>query len=429
MPTRLLEHLWYTMLVAGHRAGDRAARSGACIGHTGRGPGWSSGLANALRALPTLGLLILLLVRAAQLPAHRSARPAIAVLVILAVPPILSNTYAGIANVDPAARDAAQGMGMTGAQVLIRVELPVALPLIIVRRPQRLLQVVATATIAALVALGGFGRYVIDGLAQPDYPMMVAGAILVALLAIIGDLLVAGLRAPRLPGRPRRRPARAGSGRPDQVLRHRTEPRRRVPGETDQDGHHPHAHATDRPRRPRARGPPPCDLTACGGSATRWTAAPARLRFRPRRGAIVIGSANFPESALLANIYAAALKAKGVERRAQPEHRQPRGLHQGLQDGSIDLVPEYSGVLLQYFDPNATAISAGGRLHRAAGPLPPQAEVLEKSAAEDKDAVVVTKETADANNLKSIADLAPVPATQSSAARRSGRPGPTACPG
>ena len=101
-------------------------------------------------------------------------------LVILAVPPILSNTYAGIAAVDPAARDAAKGMGMTGREVLTKVELPVALPLIMSGIRSAFLQVVATATIAAVVSLGGFGRYVIDGLAQQNYSMMVAGSILVA---------------------------------------------------------------------------------------------------------------------------------------------------------------------------------------------------------------------------------------------------------
>ena len=117
--------------------------------------------------------------------------PAIAVLVILAVPPILSNTYAGIAKVDPAVRDAAKGMGMNGREVLTKVELPVAMPLIISGIRSAFLQVVATATIAAVVSLGGFGRYVLDGLSQQNYSMMVAGSILVALLAIIGDRILA----------------------------------------------------------------------------------------------------------------------------------------------------------------------------------------------------------------------------------------------
>ncbi len=208
--TRLLQHLWYTLLSLAI-ALVIALPLGALIGHTGRFTGLVSGVANALRALPSLGLLILL-----ALWGLHSLRgdlallaPAIAVLVILAIPPVLSNTYAGIANVDPAARDAARGMGMTGAQVLLKVELPVAMPLIMSGLRSAFLQVVATATIAAVVALGGFGRYVIDGLAQLDYPMMAGGAILVALLAVIGDRILAVVGhfvvSPGLTGRRARR--------------------------------------------------------------------------------------------------------------------------------------------------------------------------------------------------------------------------------
>ena len=189
---RLWQHLWYALLSLGI-AMLIALPIGALIGHTGRGTGLVSGLANALRALPTLGLLIMLALWGLNtLPGSVALLgPTIAVLVILAIPPILSNTYAGIAAVDPAARDAARGMGMTGGQVLTKVEFPVALPLIMSGVRSAYLQVVATATIAAVVSLGGFGRYVIDGLAQRDYPMMVGGALLVALLAIIGDRILA----------------------------------------------------------------------------------------------------------------------------------------------------------------------------------------------------------------------------------------------
>jgi osmoprotectant transport system permease protein len=189
---RLLEHLWYTMLALAI-ACVIALPLGAWIGHTGKLTGLVSGLANALRALPSLGLLILLALWGLGTFKGSIALlgPVIAVLVILAVPPILSNTYAGIANVDPAVLDAAKGMGMTGRTVLGRVELPVAAPLIISGIRSAFLQVVATATIAAVVSLGGFGRYVIDGLSQQNYSMMVAGAFLVGLLAIIGDRILA----------------------------------------------------------------------------------------------------------------------------------------------------------------------------------------------------------------------------------------------
>jgi osmoprotectant transport system permease protein len=192
VPARLLEHLWYTFLALAI-ALVIALPIGAAIGHTGRMTGLVSGLANALRALPTLGLLILLALWGLGTFKGDIALlgPAISVLAILAIPPILSNTYAGIAAVDPATRDAAEGMGMTGREVLTKVELPVALPLIMSGIRSAFLQVVATATIAAVVSLGGFGRYVIDGNSQQNYSMMVAGSLLVAVLAIVGDRILA----------------------------------------------------------------------------------------------------------------------------------------------------------------------------------------------------------------------------------------------
>jgi osmoprotectant transport system permease protein len=188
IPTRLVEHLGYTALTL-VIALVIAIPVGAWIGHTGRGGFFVVGLANGLRALPTLGLLVLI-VGATGL----GLLGPITALVILAVPPILAGTYAGVRNVDPAVVDAARGMGMRGREVLFNVELPNALPLIIGGIRSSVLQVVSTATIAAIVALGGLGRFIIDGLAIRNFPEMTAGAVLVALLAIIADLLLAGLQ-------------------------------------------------------------------------------------------------------------------------------------------------------------------------------------------------------------------------------------------
>jgi osmoprotectant transport system permease protein len=114
------------------------------------------------------------------------------VLVVIAVPPILANTYAGVQNVDPEVRDAAAGMGMTGWQVLRRVELPISLPLIFSGVRSATLQVIATATIAAyLPLLGGLGRFIYDGFHQQDYPQMISGGVLVAVLAVVVDLVLA----------------------------------------------------------------------------------------------------------------------------------------------------------------------------------------------------------------------------------------------
>ncbi|GLY14233.1 ABC transporter permease [Kineosporia rhizophila] len=192
IPARLAEHLQYSfeallfVLLIG-------IPLGLFIGHTGRGAVAVAGTANALRALPTFGLLVYVVIQfSGSLPADWAYRgPALLVLVVLGVPAVLSNTYAGVQNVDAAARDAAKGMGMTGWQVLWRVEVPNALPLILSGVRSSMLQIIATATVAAYVTLGGLGRYIIDGLSQQDYAQMAGGALLVALLAVALDLVFA----------------------------------------------------------------------------------------------------------------------------------------------------------------------------------------------------------------------------------------------
>jgi osmoprotectant transport system permease protein len=188
VPQRLVEHLGYTALTL-LIALVIAVPLGAWIGHTGKGGFIVVGLANGLRALPTLGLLVLL-VGAIGIGL---IGPLVA-LVVLAIPPILAGTYAGVRNVDGAVVDAARGMGMRGRDVLFQVELPNALPLIIGGVRSAVLQVISTATIAAFVALGGLGRFIVDGLAVRDFGQMIGGSLLVALLAIVADLLLAGLQ-------------------------------------------------------------------------------------------------------------------------------------------------------------------------------------------------------------------------------------------
>lgn len=190
---QIAAHLGYTA-IALVIAGVIGLPLGLALGHTGRA-GWLVSVANSLRSLPTVGLLILLYVMVSPLITGRGDAvylvPTEIVLVLLALPAILANTYAGIRNVDPAVRDAARGMGMTGRQVLFRVELPNALPLVFSGVRSAALQVIATATIAAYVGLGGLGRYVYDGLAQHDFGQMAGGAVLVAALALLVDLVLA----------------------------------------------------------------------------------------------------------------------------------------------------------------------------------------------------------------------------------------------
>jgi len=162
IPTRVLEHLEYsvvTLLIAA----AIAIPVGLFVGHTGRGRFLVS-VANSLRAVPTLGLLFAISLWIGP-KIHGSLAfviPSIVVLVLLAIPPILSGTYAGIEGVDPDARDAAKGMGMRGSEALFKVELPCALPLVMSGLRSAALQVIATATIASSVSLGGLGRYLID---------------------------------------------------------------------------------------------------------------------------------------------------------------------------------------------------------------------------------------------------------------------------
>jgi osmoprotectant transport system permease protein len=191
--TQLLAHIRFS-LIALAIAGAIALPLGLYIGHTRRGTSLVAG-ANALRSLPSVGLLVLLTVMIAP---HFHGRtdigyviPTEIVLVLLAIPPILSNTYAGVDNVSPAVTDAARGMGMRGRQVLFNVELPCSLPLIFSGIRSATLQVIATATIASFVPLGGLGRFIYDGLVQQDYPQMIGGGVLVAGLALAADLLLA----------------------------------------------------------------------------------------------------------------------------------------------------------------------------------------------------------------------------------------------
>jgi osmoprotectant transport system permease protein len=202
IPARLVEHIWYSALGVA-LAALIALPAGLAIGHTGRGSLFAASLSNFWRALPTLGLVILVF-RLEPL----SIWPVMVALVAIAIPPILLNTDVGIRSIDPTVRDAARGMGMTGWQALWRVEVPLALPLILAGFRSATGQVVATATIAAFVGLGGLGRFIIDGYAARDIGEISGGAIVVAALALVVEGAYALLqRFLGSEGRPRPRAA------------------------------------------------------------------------------------------------------------------------------------------------------------------------------------------------------------------------------
>ncbi|RAX49938.1 ABC transporter permease [Arthrobacter sp. AQ5-05] len=188
IPARLGEHLWYSFLAVA-AAAVVAFPVGVFIGHTGTGRVFLVSASNVLRALPSLGIMTLLV-----LLMGIGLLPPLAALVLIAIPPILAGVYAGVANVDPEVVDAARAIGMKDSRIILQVELPLALPLILGGLRGAILQVVATATIAAYVNLGGLGRYIFDGLALYDYGQVLVGAVLVTGLALVLDGLL-GLAA------------------------------------------------------------------------------------------------------------------------------------------------------------------------------------------------------------------------------------------
>lgn len=182
---RIAEHLFYTVLSVA-LAAVIALPLGLWIGHTGRGGNLVVGFANAMRALPTLGVVTLL----ALLFGVLQTAPVLAGLVLLAIPPILAGAYSGVQSVDRGVTDAASGVGMTPLQKLLSVEIPTAAPLIIGGLRSAFLQVIATAAVAAYVGLGGLGRPMLDGLRDTDYPMVASAALVIAALAVVVDLIM-----------------------------------------------------------------------------------------------------------------------------------------------------------------------------------------------------------------------------------------------
>jgi osmoprotectant transport system permease protein len=177
---RLQEHVVLTV-VAVVIAGVVALPLGLSLGHVGRGGTLAINITNVGRAVPTFAVLTLLTLS----PIGVGNRATVIALVLFALPPLVTNSYVGIREVDREVRDAARGMGMSGMQVFRRVELPLAMPLVMAGIRIATVQVVATATIAALVGAGGLGRLVTDGLSSQNEGELLTGAVVVALLALL----------------------------------------------------------------------------------------------------------------------------------------------------------------------------------------------------------------------------------------------------
>lgn len=204
IPARLAEHLWLTLLSVGIACAI-AIPIGLWLGHVGRGGTLAINVSNVGRAVPVYAVLSLLFLVYGVSAATWST---VIALVLFAIPPILTNTYVGMREVDRDIVDAARGMGMNAAQLLRRVELPLAVPLLMNGVRVAAVQVVATATIAALVAGPGLGRIITAGYSTRDLPQIVGGSILVAVLALLVEGLMEWLQRRVDPVRRARRTAR-----------------------------------------------------------------------------------------------------------------------------------------------------------------------------------------------------------------------------
>ncbi len=201
IPHRLLQHVTISA-VSLLIAGAIALPVGFLLGHLRRGGVVAQNLANIGRAIPSLAILII------AVPfLGIGAKPAELALVALAVPPLLTNSYVGMSQVDDELREAARGMGMTGWQVAWRVELPVAMPLIMAGLRTATFNVIATATLAAEIASGGLGQFISTGLEVNDNVEIICGALLVVALALAVEIALAGLQRVVVAA-PLRRPTR-----------------------------------------------------------------------------------------------------------------------------------------------------------------------------------------------------------------------------
>ncbi|HEX6131254.1 MAG TPA: ABC transporter permease [Actinomycetota bacterium] len=207
IPTRLLEHVQLSAAGLGIAAAT-ALPIGLVVGHarSRRGEVFAVQAANAARAVPTFAVLVLVYVLMLEYRPSLAFGfvPTVVALVLLGIPPILVNTTVGVRAVDADLRESATGMGMSGRQLLRWVEVPLSAPLVVTGLRIAALQIVATATLAAFIAGGGLGRYIRDGYAQQEPDMMIAGAYLVALLALATEglfwLLTRATRPERIGG-------------------------------------------------------------------------------------------------------------------------------------------------------------------------------------------------------------------------------------
>ncbi|MGE3961694.1 MAG: ABC transporter permease [Dehalococcoidia bacterium] len=196
---RLAEHVLISAQTVSIAAAI-ALPAGIAIGHSRRWPGLTTGVVNIARAIPSFAVVALALPFAIRLGLGIGYWPTFLALVLLALPPIFTNAVTAVRVVDDRVVEAARGLGMRERELLWQVEIPLAVPLILAGIRVAAVQVVATATLGALVGWGGLGRFIVDGFAVQDNVRVFGGALLVALLAVFTELGFAGLGRWRSPG-------------------------------------------------------------------------------------------------------------------------------------------------------------------------------------------------------------------------------------
>lgn len=213
--TRLSEHMSMSLQAAG-LAALLVLPIALYIGHTGRFEFAAVSIGNVGRALPSFGILGISFSLTIGFPGTLGFWATFIALFLLAIPPILTNAYVGIKGVDTDTIESARGMGMSEREILSKIEIPLAVPLVVAGLRLATVQVVATATLGALVAWGGLGRYIVDGFAGGDDVQLLAGAILVALVAILTDAAFGALErlvAPRVTTKQASRSLGSATGR------------------------------------------------------------------------------------------------------------------------------------------------------------------------------------------------------------------------
>ncbi len=406
---RLLEHLTYTA-IAIVIAALIALPLGFYIGHTGKGRQFVIAFTGSMRALPTLGLLFFLLMVFGYFLSYDKAPivGATIAFVVLAIPSMLAGAYSGLESVDRQTIDAARANGMTEWQILTQVEIPLSLPLIVGGVRAAVLQVVATVTIASYAGLGGLGRIVTSGIGLNNYDQILGGALLVTALALILDGMFAIMQRATATKGTTDRNGRSTAPAAAYIQQNRYAHRRVNEGIILMST----VHRRIGRHLPRlvAAGTALALVTALAAcSSTDPTAAAPPASGTAEAGKVVVGSFAFPESEILGEIYAQALAAKGVQVDTKFNIGPRQQTIPALQDGSITLMPEYNGNLLAYYNPQyteRTTADVDAALTDAVAK--DKLRVLTSAEAEDKDAYVVTKATADANQLTSIGDLSKI---------------------